>query len=290
MVVAPSVASAAKDSPAVGAGTASMLYDATICTGCKACMSACNAVNDLSPDTGTSDGKWQMPIDLNSKTKNIIQLYKDPGGVEWSFVKRQCMHCLDPACVSGCPFGALHKDATSGAVTWKASACIGCRYCQIACPYQVPQFEWDRFNPRIVKCEFCLETRLMKGQQPGCASACPSGAAIFGTREKLLAEAKRRIAASPGKYFENRFYGEHDGGGTQVLYLSRVSYAKIGFPDIGTRPLPEYATEVSSKMFKWMAGPAIVYGLLAAAINRNWKHHEAERLEHEAEGHPPEQL
>ena len=78
-----------------------MLFDSTVCTGCKACMPACNEANGLPTDTSLSGGIWDMPMGLNAKTKNIIELYQDPGSVEFAFVKKQCMHCLDPACVTG---------------------------------------------------------------------------------------------------------------------------------------------------------------------------------------------
>jgi Fe-S-cluster-containing dehydrogenase component len=267
-----------------------MLYDASVCTGCKACMSACNAVNGLEPDTEMGGGLHQMPIDLNARTKNIIKLYQSPGG-SWSFVKRQCMHCLEPACAAGCPFKALVKDKELGVVTWDGSRCIGCRYCEISCPYQIPKFEWDKFNPRIVKCEFCYTQRLKEGKQPGCTGACPTGAVTYGTREAILGEARNRIASNPGKYFENRIYGESDAGGTQVFYLSRLPFEAIGLPALGKESNPHYATEVSSKVYGWLAGPTLLFAMLFGAINRNWKHHEAERIQHEAEeGHLPEQL
>lgn len=276
--------------PAIPPKAVSMLYDATVCTGCKACMSACNATNRLDPDTGTSGGLHQMPLDLNSKTKNIIKLYKDPAGA-WSFVKRQCMHCLEPACAAGCPFKALEKHPELGVVTWNGSKCIGCRYCEISCPYQIPKFEWEKFNPKIVKCEFCYEERLKEGKQPGCTGACPTGAVIFGTREAMLAEARGRIARNPGKYHRNRIYGEEESGGSQVFYLSAVPFGKIGLPDLSPESNPRYATKVSSRIYAWLGGPAVLFGLLYAGIHRNWKHHEAERLRHESEpGHLPEQL
>ena len=118
----------------------SMLYDNTICTGCKACMMACNEANGLPSDTSLSRGLWDMPADLNSKTKNIIKAYREPNATAFAYVKRQCMHCLDPACVTGCPFAALKKDLW-GAVTWQSSLCIGCRYCEVACPFNVPKPE-----------------------------------------------------------------------------------------------------------------------------------------------------
>jgi len=268
-----------------------MLYDNTICTGCKACMPACNEANGLPPDTALSGGLWDTPLDLNEKTKNIIKLYQDPHGTGSAFVKRQCMHCLDPACVTGCPFGALEKNKW-GAVTWDSSRCIGCRYCEVACPFQVPKFEWDRWNPKIVKCEFCFDQRLEKNQQPACCAVCPTGAVIFGKRADLLAKAKERIAVTPGKYFEDRVYGEHEAGGTQVLYLSHssVPFDKIGLPKLGSTSLGHYATKVTSVIYKWLAGPLFIAALLGSVIKRKWDRHEAERHEREKRTGLPDQL
>jgi Fe-S-cluster-containing dehydrogenase component len=257
-----------------------MLFDNTICTGCKACMSACNEANGLPADTCLSDGLWHMPADLNAKTKNIIKLYQEPESSSFAFVKRQCMHCLDPACVTGCPFGALKKNEW-GAVTWEGSRCIGCRYCEVACPFDVPKFEWDHLNPKIVKCEFCFDQRLKQNQQPACTAVCPTGAVVFGKRSDLLATAKDRVVASPGKYFDDRVYGEHEAGGTQVLYLSSVPFEKIGLPKLGSSSLAHYATKVTSVLYKWLSGPIILAGLLGVVIRRNWKRHEAERAERE---------
>ncbi len=72
------------------------------------------------------------------------------------------MHCADPACVTACMFGGLRKDKETGIVWWLGTKCVGCRYCEIACPFHIPAFQWDGFNPKIVKCELCRE-RLGKG-------------------------------------------------------------------------------------------------------------------------------
>jgi Fe-S-cluster-containing dehydrogenase component len=266
-----------------------MLFDSTVCTGCKACMPACNEANGLPTDTLLSGGIWDMPTGLNAKTKNIIELYQDPQSDNFAFVKKQCMHCLDPACVTGCPFGSLVK-RDLGAVTWNSSLCIGCRYCEVACPFEVPQFQWENWNPKIVKCEFCYDQRLKEDMQPACTSVCPTGAVIFGKRTDLLAQAKERIAATPEKYFENRVYGEYEAGGTQVLYLSSVSFQKLGLPKLGTTSIGHYATKVTSVLYKWLAGPALVAGVFGFFIRRNWERHETERREHEKKTGFPDQL
>ena len=275
--------------PVAPSDAIAMLYDSTVCTGCKACMPACNEANNLPADTSMSGGIWDMPTGLNAQTKNIIELYQDPKSDEFAFVKRQCMHCLDPACVTGCPFGALEK-ADWGAVTWTSSLCIGCRLCEVACPFEVPKFQWDNWNPKIVKCEFCYEQRLKQDLEPACTAACPTGAVVFGKRVDLLAKAKDRIANSPGKYFEQRVYGEHEAGGTQVLYLSSVSFQKLGLPKLGTTSLGHYATKVSSKVYKWLGGPVLMAGVFGFLIRRNWNRHEAERLLNEKNTGEPDQL
>ncbi|MGF1508557.1 MAG: hydrogenase 2 operon protein HybA [Myxococcota bacterium] len=266
----------------------SMLYDATLCTGCQACVSACNEANDLPPDTEAADGMWHMSGDLTARTKNIIKLYQEEDDETYSFVKRQCMHCLEPACVTGCPFKALDKRA-DGAVVWESSRCIGCRYCEIACPFDVPKFEWENFNPRIVKCEFCVH-RLDEGVGPACTSVCPTAAVIFGYRADLLEESRRRIQDNPGRYHENRVYGEYEGGGTQVLYLSALPFEKLGLPKLGSESVSHYGTKVHHILYRWLALPIILYLLSAGIIRKRWLDHETESREEGAKTGLPRQL
>ncbi len=251
-------------------GALGLLYDATKCVGCKSCMVACSRANDLEPDTST-DGLHQAPPSLNASTKNIIKLYRTGDGSDHSYFKQQCMHCADPTCVTACMFEAMRKDKETGIVWWLGSKCVGCRYCEIACPFHIPAFQWSRFNPRIVKCELCRE-RLGKGLQPGCTTICPTQAVIYGRRDDLLAEAKRRIAQSPGRYFENKVYGETDGGGTQVLYLSRVPFREVGLPDLGDDPVPE-RLKFQHKIYKWFALPTVLYAGVVFFAAKNFKQH-----------------
>lgn len=279
---------ASEDAAKAPADAMGLLYDATVCIGCKACVSACSTANGLIPDTAASEGLWQMPFDLNAQTKNIIKLYQSEDGKTSSFVKKQCMQCLDPACVSGCPFGALQKEKY-GIIEWHANRCIGCRYCEISCPFDVPRFEWAKFNPRIVKCELCRH-RLADGRQPACTDVCPVGAVIFGTREQLLAEAKRRISGHPGKYYQDRVYGEYDLGGTQVLYLSHVPFAELSLPEAGNESRAHYGSKVHSVVYKGMAIPAIVYAGIVAILRKRWKAHEEEAAHEQKQSGLPEQL
>jgi Fe-S-cluster-containing dehydrogenase component len=275
-----------EDVPKVPEGALGLLYDATRCIGCKACVTACTQANDLVPDTEISQGKWQMPSDLNCQTKNIIKLYDNPAAKQQSFVKQQCMHCVDPSCVAACPFGALGKDEKTGIVSWEGYRCVGCRYCEVSCPFEVPKFEWAKFNPRIVKCELC-QHRLVDGRQPACTEVCPTSAVIFGERKNLLSDAHNRIEKNAGRYFENRVYGEKEGGGTQVLYLSGVGFDKIGLPSLSGRSGANYGTKVHGVIYSWMSGPLLVLGGMVAFIRNNWKSH-VKHLEHEQQEHGDE--
>jgi formate dehydrogenase beta subunit len=250
----------------------SLLYDTTRCIGCKSCVAACAEANNLQPDTGLSGGLHQAPADLNAFTKNIIKLYRPADGSRWSYVKQQCMHCVDPTCVAGCSFFALTKNPENGIVSWNSKKCMGCRYCEISCPYHVPKFQWQGINPKIVKCEFCQE-RLAAGKQPACTSVCPVQAVVFGTREENLAEAKRRLAENPGKYYENRVYGEHDGGGTQSLYLTHVPFEKLGLPNLGNESIPSKYMKWQRKLYSFLVVPTVLYVTMVSVIRGSWKEH-----------------
>jgi Fe-S-cluster-containing dehydrogenase component len=260
---APAVAEARarKQPPADAVG---LLYDTTLCVGCKACVVACADANGLPRDTGASGGLYQAPGDLNARTKNIIRLYAEGG--QSSYVKNQCMHCVDPACVGACMLGALRK-REFGVVTYDQDKCIGCRYCQIACPFGVPKFEWAKAAPKIVKCELCKH-RLAEGRQPACTEVCPRQAVIFGTRAELLAEAHRRLREKPDLYVQ-KVYGETDAGGTQVLYVSHVPFEKLGFPQLGDAAVPAVQQSVQHGIYQGFAAPVALYALLGAVAFRN---------------------
>jgi Fe-S-cluster-containing dehydrogenase component len=255
--------SALPEPPADAVG---LLYDTTLCIGCKACVVACADANERVRDTAWSEGKWMAPVDLNGNTKNIIKLYDDGAG-ERSFVKQQCMHCIDPACANACMLGALKK-REFGIVSYDPSLCVGCRYCQMACPFNIPKFEWaDAYSPQIVKCELCRH-RLADGKEPACTEVCPREAVIFGKRADLLNEAHRRLAAYPDRYVP-KVYGETEAGGTQVLYLSHVPFEKIGLPDYGPGSVPEPQRTLQHGIYQGFIAPMVLFGALAIVAKRN---------------------
>ena len=231
----------------------SLLYDATLCIGCKSCENACQAYNRLPDETAD---------ELTGNKFTVIKRYTSEDGSLSSYRKYQCMHCAEPGCASACPVGALHK-LEDGPVVYDSYKCIGCRYCMQACPFGIPRYDWSLAYPLIRKCELCNQRQM----GPACAEVCPKQALLYGKRGELLEIAKGRIAANPGKYFEDRVYGEFEGGGTSVLILSSVDFEKIGLPSLDARTIPDRT--------QWALNivPLIFFGVggTMAAVYRNSK-------------------
>ena len=263
---------AARERRAPPAGAVGMLYDATLCIGCRACVTKCKEANSL-PWDRSQDGLYDQPIDLSGTNKNIIRVAA--AGERTSFIKAQCMHCVDPACTSVCMIGALHKEASTGIVAYDKDGCVGCRYCEVACAFNIPKFTWDRALPQIVKCELCRHRAdprrggIFGVANPACCEVCPRAAVVYGTRADLLAEAKRRLAEAPERY-EPRVYGEEDGGGTQVLYLSArgVPFERLGLPELGRDAVPALSESIQHGIYYGMAAPALLFGAALIAIAR----------------------
>jgi formate dehydrogenase iron-sulfur subunit len=203
-----------------------LLVDVTRCVGCGACVEACQTANA------------QPPHEASRFDQNTFTYLMDRGNDV--YVRRMCMHCLQPTCVSVCPVAALQKTA-AGPVTYDPSRCMGCRYCMIACPFGVPTYEWHSATPRVRKCEMCAG-RGEKGS--ACAEACPAEATVAGDRDTLVAEAKRRLAEDPGTYHQH-IYGLEEAGGTSVLVIGPKSPDELGLPAMpGDGPLPDLTWRV----------------------------------------------
>jgi Fe-S-cluster-containing dehydrogenase component len=243
-----------------------LLVDVTRCIGCRACQTKCKEANGKPPDARNAQGAvYDAPLDLNATTLTVIRRWAGER-TEEGFVKAQCMQCVHPACASVCMLGALHK-GEHGVVEYDVEKCVGCRYCQIACPYNVPKFEWAKAAPRIVKCELCRH-RYKDGKGPACAEVCPRDAVTFGKRGDLLAEARRRMAARPDAYHA-KIFGEGDGGGTNVLYLSPVPFKTIGLPALGPEPAPELSESIQHGIYQGFVAPVALLGALSFVTWRN---------------------
>jgi formate dehydrogenase iron-sulfur subunit len=192
------------------------------------------------------------------------------------FARKSCLHCLEPSCVAACLVGGLTKTA-GGPVVYDPAKCIGCRYCMIACPFHVPRYEWQELRPTMAKCDMCAG-RQAQGLAPACVEACPHGALVFGERQELLARARALIASGGGLYLP-RVWGEHELGGTSVLYISDVDLAALDWPEPGARAIPDLTTPLIEKT------PLIGLSVASGLLGVNWVIRR--RMRRRAEGAAP---
>lgn len=271
-----------------------ILYDATLCIGCRSCMVNCKKANSEPggalyhketagqiPYEYDEDQKYDAPTSLSSTTLCLIKAYRgedENGEPEHSFIKNHCLHCIDPACVSVCPVGALQKQPGTGIVTYDKNRCFGCRYCQIACPFGIPMYEFEKPSPSVVKCQLCNHL-YAQGRYSACCESCPTGASLFGKVKDLQEEAKRRLALQPGDTYAypvnhiegdkkteqvvgeyiDHIYGMDEAGGTQYLFLAGVDFDKLGFnPKVTSEVYPEFTWDYVSHV------PQLIGALLVA--------------------------
>lgn len=220
-----------------------MLTDTTICIGanCRKCEEACKEVNSLTKDDlNLSDNSvfdQKRRTDANNFT--VVNQFPNLQNPESPiFVKDQCRHCNEPACASACLVNAFTK-TPEGPVIYNPDVCIGCRYCMVACPYDIPAYEYfNAFDPEIRKCTMCYDL-IKVGKIPACANICPKEAITFGKRSDLITLARDKIRKYPDRY-NSHIYGEHETGGTSWLYLAGTDFSNIGFnTNLGTKPYPE---------------------------------------------------
>jgi Fe-S-cluster-containing dehydrogenase component len=245
-----------------------LLYDSTLCIGCRACVTRCKEVNGHGSTPVVMNGvAYDAPDDLGADTRTVVKLWSE--GDKSAFMKRQCMHCIDPACVTACMIKAFTKDPKTGVVGYEKGRCLGDRYCQVACPFNVPKFEWSKAFPVMVKCELCRHRK----EGCACSEVCPRKAVISGTTVELLAEAHRRIAENPGRYYP-KVYGEKDGGGTQCLYLNPagVPFETLGMPKLDEAPIPALTTSIAGVAYPGgVVAPVVVYAAIGLVVMRNRK-------------------
>ena len=235
-----------------------VLVDTTRCIGCRACEKACATEHGFPvPDT-VNDEALETPRKTSESAWTVVNRYDTTRGEV--FVKTQCMHCWQPACTAACLTNAMYK-TQEGPVIWRSSKCMGCRFCMVSCPFDIPKFEYNEWNPKIQKCNLCFD-RLQEGKKPACVDSCPTDALMFGKKRDLMEIARVRIYNHPDRYV-HKIYGENEVGGTGWLYLSAVPFEELGFrTDLGTTPYPEYTRDFLYGVPLVLFGvPALLYGL-----------------------------
>ena len=245
-----------------------VLVDTTVCIGCRNCEWACKTAHDLptqSLDKYSDRSVFKEMRRPDESALTVVNEYPNPQNSEIpTDVKVQCMHCDHPACVSACIVGAFSKHE-NGSVVWDTNKCIGCRYCMVACPFQVPAFQFDKaLNPQIKKCDFCFE-RTKVGKLPACVEICPVEALTYGNRNDLVKIARERIRRDPEKYV-NHIFGEYEVGGTSWLYLANQDFSKLQFPKLGDKPAPGVSESIQHGIFAYFVPPVSLYALLGGLM------------------------
>jgi formate dehydrogenase iron-sulfur subunit len=245
-----------------------VLVDTTVCIGCRKCEYACKMAHDIPTDSidsyedQTVFNKMRRP---DNDALTVVNAYTNKPSVNIPItVKVQCMHCDRPACVSACIVGALSKQK-NGRVIWDGSKCIGCRYCLVACPFQIPTFEYHKaIQPRVMKCDFCYE-RSLHNDIPACVEICPVEALVYGKRSELIEIAHDRIARFPERYIDH-IYGEKEVGGTSWLYLAAKDFNSLDFPKLGNKEAPGVSESIQHGIFAYFVPPVLLYALLGGVM------------------------
>ena len=274
-----------------------VLVDTTLCIGCRRCEWACNEWNknpnkpikEFEASAFQKKSVFDTVRRMHAENFTVVNRFISSKDRRPIFVKRQCMHCEEPGCLSACFVDAFRK-TKEGSVLYNPSVCIGCRYCMIACPFDVPGYEYNEaLNPQVTKCTMCYDRITKEGGVPACVEICPAETLRFGKRSELINLAHARIINNPGKYVDH-IYGEHEVGGTSWLYLSAVPFDEIGLrTDIGKTPIPKTSKGYlfGVKMFEIVGAWPLVFGAYYAISKARQKakaSHETS-AEKKGEGH-----
>ena len=267
VALAPAKASATTDAAVLDAGRRGVLVDTTKCIGCRACEAACAEANTLSGQVALDDAAaFAKPRKTDTASFTVVN--KAAVASPARFVKQQCMHCVEPACASACLARALDKTPT-GPVVYHKDRCLGCRYCMVACPFDVPKYEYEKALPYVRKCTFCAD-RQEKGEAPACTSVCPSGALTFGSRNALLDTARERLYAKDSTYVRH-IYGENEVGGTSWMYITDIPLEKLGLPtEVGSYAYSSLTqASLAAVPFVLTLWPPLLMGIYSFSKRRN---------------------
>ncbi len=230
------------------------LIDISKCIGCKACQVACMEWNDVRDDVGVNHGSYDNPIDLTDRSWTVMRFYEEelPGkGLQWLIVKDGCLHCTDPGCLRACPAPGALVQYANGIVDFQEEYCIGCGYCQTACPFNIPRYAGK--DQKAYKCTLCSD-RVAVGLEPACIKTCPTQALSFGSKEDMKDLAAERVAELKERGFDKAASYDPAGvGGTHVMYV-------LPHGDPALYRLPRNP-EVSPLVALWRSGVAKTLGV-----------------------------
>ena len=245
-----------------------VLVDTTVCVGCRNCEWACKKAHNIeTPEIDVYKDRTVFK-DMrrpNGKALTVVNEYPNPNNPLLPIdIKVQCMHCDQPACVSACIVGAFSK-YEDGSVVWDSDKCIGCRYCMVACPFQIPSFDYDvAIQPMIRKCDFCFE-RKKEGKLPACVEICPVEALMYGQRSEVVKIGRDKIKRNPDRYV-NHIYGETEVAGTAWVYLSGKSIYEMGMPHLSSKHAPGVSEAIQHGIFAYYVPPVLFYSILGTLM------------------------
>jgi formate dehydrogenase iron-sulfur subunit len=245
------------------------LIDTTTCIGCKACEVACIEWNDLPYAETSFDNTIQTLPETQWNYWNLIKFneYDHPEhGFMWLMRKDQCMHCAEPGCLEACPSDGAIVQYANGIVDFQQEHCIGCGYCIIGCPFNIPKF--NRTTKKVYKCTLCAD-RVASGLEPACIKACPTGCLHFGTKEDMLQLAEQRVQQLREHYGFKRagIYDPPGVGGTGVVYILHDATRPEAYGGLPADPHVPWTVRLWKGPLKWLGNLAIVGGLAGVVLH-----------------------
>jgi formate dehydrogenase iron-sulfur subunit len=242
------------------------LIDLSRCIGCKACQVACMEWNDLRDTVGKNLGVYDNPADLSAQSWTVMrysEVEPTPGRMEWLIRKDGCMHCADPGCLKACPAPGAIIQYQNGIVDFHPENCVGCGYCVIGCPFNIPRLSTT--DHKAYKCSLCSD-RVAVGLEPACVKTCPTGAIVFGSKEDMLHHASGRVKELEERGFAQAgIYDPPGVGGTHVFYvLHHADRPELyqGLPkDPGISPLVHLWKEIAKTVMGIGLGVTLLGGI-----------------------------